>query len=238
MAQMLGVLGGLGPMATVYFYELLTRHTQAVCDQQHLDVVISSRASTPDRTAYILGQSAQSPFAMLADDAARLVAFGADVLAIPCNTAHYFYERLCARLTVPVLNMVEQTVLQAKRRGSTRVGVLATSGTVQAGTYAQMCARHGLECIVPGESGQAAVMQLIYGVIKQGCCPQAGALAQVVQLLRSEGCTHMILGCTELSLWKKEAQLDALYIDSMQVLAKCAIELLGKTPVGFEEELL
>ena len=117
--RVLGILGGLGPMATVYFYEMLTRHTKVSCDQDH---IINSRASTPDRTRFILGQSDENPFDIMAEDAARLVTFGADVLAIPCNTAHYFYDRLNESIHVPILNMVEQTVLEAKRRGCHKWG--------------------------------------------------------------------------------------------------------------------
>ena len=113
MPQTLGILGGLGPMATVYFYDMLVRHTKAACDQDYLDVIINSRASTPDRTSYILGQSKENPFDIMARDAQRLVTFGADVLAIPCNTAHYFYDRLNETISVPILNMVEETVLEA-----------------------------------------------------------------------------------------------------------------------------
>ena len=91
----LGILGGLGPMSTVYFYQMLTEHTPAQCDQDHLDIVISSRATTPDRTAYILGESEDDPFAQMERDAEMLVQYGATLLAIPCNTAHYFYDRLC-----------------------------------------------------------------------------------------------------------------------------------------------
>ena len=82
LPKVLGILGGLGPMATVYFYEMLTRHTQAARDQDHIDVIINSRATTPDRTSYILGQSAENPFDIMAADAARLVTFGADVIAM------------------------------------------------------------------------------------------------------------------------------------------------------------
>ena len=168
LPKVLGILGGLGPMATVYFYEMLTRHTQAARDQDHIDVIINSRATTPDRTSYILGQSAENPFDIMAADAARLVTFGADVIAIPCNTAHYFYDRLNETIPIPILNMVEETVLAAKAGGSARVGILATTGTVRTRTYQRMCEKHGLPCAVPDDAAQAAVMDIIYGDIKAG----------------------------------------------------------------------
>lgn len=236
MPQTLGILGGLGPMATVYFYDMLVRHTKATCDQDHLDVIISSRASTPDRTSYILGQSTENPFDIMARDAQRLVTFGADVLAIPCNTAHYFYDRLNETISVPILNMVEETVLEAKARGCCRVGILATSGTVQTGTYSRMCERHGLEFVCPDESHQQDLMNVIYGDIKQGKRPDMARFFAVADSLKRRGCTRMILGCTELSIIKKDEQLDAFYIDSMSVLAKNAITTFGRTPIGFEKE--
>ena len=236
MPQTLGILGGLGPMATVYFYDMLVRHTKATCDQDHLDVIINSRASTPDRTSYILGQSTENPFDIMARDAQRLVTFGADVLAIPCNTAHYFYDRLNETISVPILNMVEETVLEAKARGCCRVGILATSGTVQTGTYSRMCERHGLEFVCPDESRQQDLMNVIYGDIKQGKRPDMARFFAVADSLKRRGCTRMILGCTELSIIKKDEQLDAFYIDSMSVLAKNAITTFGRTPIGFEKE--
>lgn len=236
MPQTLGILGGLGPMATVYFYDMLVRHTKATCDQDHLDVIISSRASTPDRTSYILGQSTENPFDIMARDAQRLVTFGADVLAIPCNTAHYFYDRLNETISVPILNMVEETVLEAKARGCCRVGILATSGTVQTGTYSRMCERHGLEFVCPDESHQQDLMNVIYGDIKQGKRPDMARFFAVADSLKRQGCTRVILGCTELSIIKKDEQLDAFYIDSMSVLAKNAITTFGRTPIGFEKE--
>ena len=185
LPKVLGILGGLGPMATVYFYEMLTRHTQAARDQDHIDVIINSRATTPDRTSYILGQSAENPFDIMAADAARLVTFGADVIAIPCNTAHYFYDRLNETIPIPILNMVEETVLAAKAGGSARVGILATTGTVRTRTYQRMCEKHGLPCAVPDDAAQAAVMDIIYGDIKQGRPANMDAFERAAASLRA-----------------------------------------------------
>ena len=216
LPKVLGILGGLGPMATVYFYEMLTRHTQAARDQDHIDVIINSRATTPDRTSYILGQSAENPFDIMAADAARLVTFGADVIAIP------------------ILNMVEETVLAAKAGGSARVGILATTGTVRTRTYQRMCEKHGLPCAVPDDAAQAAVMDVIYGDIKQGRPADMAAFERAAASLRAQGCDRAILGCTELSLIKRDEGLGAFYLDSMEVLARNAILAFGKTPIGFD----
>ncbi len=114
---MLGILGGLGPAASCYLYQMLIDHTPASCDQDHIDIVISSRASTPDRTAFIMGKSKDDPFAVMEQDGFSLVHYGATVLTIACNTAHYFYDRLAEALPVPVLNMPRLTVADAKAAG-------------------------------------------------------------------------------------------------------------------------
>lgn len=230
--RVLGILGGLGPMATVYFYEMLTQHTKAARDQDHIDVIINSRATTPDRTSYILGQSNENPFDIMAADAARLVTFGADIIAIPCNTAHYFYDRLNESIEIPILNMVEETVLFAKENCE-KVGILATSGTIETRTYQRVCDRLNLAYAVPSAEKQADVMDLIYNDIKQGKPADRQKFDAVVEELKAAGCGRVILGCTELSLIKRDEKLGDFYIDSMEVLAKNAILAFGKTPIGF-----
>ncbi len=232
-SKKLGVLGGLGPMATVYFYELITLHTKASKDQDHIDMVISSCPSTPDRTAFILGQSEEDPFASMEQEAKHLVAYGADVLAIPCNTAHFFYEKLCGVLPVPVLNMVGDTVAHIRQLGGSKAGILATDGTVQSGTYQRECEKQGLAWAVPSASAQKGVMRLIYENIKSGLPPEQSLFCKAAEELYAAGCSHLVLGCTELSLLEKAGLTDSRCVDSMAVLAEQAILACGKTPVGF-----
>ncbi len=229
----LGVLGGMGPMATVYFYELLTRHTLAASDQDHLDAVISSRASTPDRTACLLGGSAESPLPAMLEDLAHLVAWGVGVVAVPCNTSHAFYDELAASTAVPVLNMVALTVDKALEMGCARLGVLATEGTVSAGVYQRVCRARGLPCEVPGPEAQAALMRLIYEDIKAGRPPDMQRLRFAAGELLDAGCQRLVLGCTELSLLKKAGGLSEPVIDSMEVLAEAAILACGASAAGF-----
>ena len=235
--KVLGILGGLGPMATAYFYELVIAHTQAGCDQEHIDMVISSKATTPDRTAFIVGASQSDPFAVMEKEAERLVAFGAEVIAIPCNTAHYFYTRLRQAIPVPILNMVEDTVDKAKAMGCRKLGILATDGTIHTETYQRVCGEKGMLCAAPDEEGQKKIMSVIYDNIKQGRPPDIQRFLAASYGLFSQGCDMIVLGCTELSLVKKQGLLDKRYIDSMDVLAEQAILACGKTPVGFEWEV-
>lgn len=230
----IGILGGLGPMAGVYFYQMLIEHTPARRDQDHIDVVLSGRATTPDRTAYILGQSDEDPFSIMEQDAQNLVRYGATLISIPCNTAHYFYDRLARSLTVPVLNMVEETVLAAKGMGCRKLGILATSGTVDSHTYQRMCALHGVEYATPAPEMQKKLMSIIYDDIKPGKPVHMEEFYAVAEDLKAQGCQLAVLGCTELSLIKRDYGLDRFYLDSSEVLAKRSIEACGRTPIGFD----
>lgn len=226
--KILGVLGGLGPMASVYFYELVTTLTDAKTDQEHIDMLISSRATTPDRTAFIIGKSKLDPFAVMLDEAKRLANWGAQVIAIPCNTAHYFYSRLNEAVDIPILNMVGGTVEYAKSNGISKVGILATDGTVQSGTYQIVCEQHGLPFAIPSPEAQKNLMSVIYDGVKAGNPPDMELFHSVADSLFEQGCDALILGCTELSLLKRGGGLDSRFIDSMEVLADLAILACGK----------
>ena len=230
----LGILGGLGPMATVYFYEMITRHTKAVCDQDHIDIVINSRATTPDRTNYIVGKSQDNPLKIMVDDSKRLKDYGVTLLAIPCNTAHYFYEMLTDAIDIPFLNIMEETASYLNSKDVKKAGVLATDGTISSKTYHKYLESYGIECIVPDAEIQKLVMDIIYGDIKVGNRADMEKFNLVAEHLFSKGAERIILGCTELSLIKKNEGLGNKFVDSLEVLAKRAIESCGKEAVGFD----
>ncbi len=229
--KVLGILGGLGPMASVYFYELITKHTYALKDQDHIDIIINSRATTPDRSSFIMGKSTQNPFDIMEEDAQRLVVYGAEAIAIPCNTAHFFYEKLNNSIEIPILNMVKQTVIEAKKRGG-KVGIFATSGTIQSRTYQRVCEEQGTDFFVPDEKYAQNIMQIIFGCVKQGKPADMQLFNEAVLHMQQNNCQSVILGCTELSIVKRDEKLSDYFIDSMEVLAKNTIELFGKTPIG------
>ncbi len=230
----LGILGGLGPAASGYLYQLLIEHTPAACDQDHLDVILSSRASTPDRTAFITGRSKADPLPLMVHDARALVDYGATVLAIACNTAHYFYEQIAAAVApVPVLHMPALVAKEAQARGCRKLGLLATDGTLQGLTYQLACRQAALPWAAPGEAHQKALMRVIYEDIKRGRRADMAAFNAAVEDLKAQGCTHAVLGCTELSLVKRDEHLpDGFFIDSTEVLCRAALAACGKTPVG------
>lgn len=232
-SPLLGILGGLGPMSSVYFYEMLTEHTEAECDQDHLNIIISSHASTPDRTAYILGNSDENPLDVMIDDVKRLKAYGAGVIAIPCNTAHYFYNELKKEVDIPILNIIEETVDVAFRSGTECIGVLATDGTIKTESYQKVCADHGIRCEVPSEKEQAWLMDIIYGDIKKGKRADMEKFSEICRSLEEKGCQRLVLGCTELSLIKRNEGLGDIFLDSLEALAHRTIMRCNKIAVGF-----
>ena len=229
----LGILGGLGPMSTVYFCELLNRHTAAVRDADHIDMLISSRATTPDRTAYILDKTAPDPLPVMLAEAHRLERAGVDLIVVPCNTAHYFYDGLREGCNTPILNIIDETCAHLARTNIKAFGLLATEGTIRSGAYERFCAPRGLTCLTPTEEEQKIISDIIFGQIKQNKPVNMAAFDGVVASLRSRGCEKIVLGCTELSLLKKEGLDDELFVDSLDVLAHRTILACGKTPIGF-----
>lgn len=225
-----GVIGGVGPLATVYFLDKIVRLTSAERDQDHLDMVVLQHSTIPDRTAFILGESDDDPGAVMARDARRLEAFGVEFVVVPCNTAHFFTEEIVAAVGVPVLSIVDETVAEARSRTDlTAVGLLATSGTVRSGVYQRALATHGIDCLVPDPEDQQAVMRIIYEQVKAGQPVDVALLRRVVDGLVDGGAQLVLLGCTELSVVAEDADLlaDPLYVDSLDVLARRTIERAG-----------
>ncbi len=233
---LLGILGGLGPMSSAYFYELVCAHTKASCDQEHIDIILSSRASTPDRTAYITGVSDNSPLPYMIQDARRLEIYGADAILIPCNTAHYFIDEVRRSVGIPVPSIIEETSRLIKLAGYKKAGIMATLGTVQSGSYQEKLASLGLEYAAPDEKYQNYMHELIYDDVKSGVSADLDKFYAVVEHLKEKGCDKMILGCTELSLINRTIGRDPLLVDSLEVLSHKAIRLCGSETVGFDPE--
>lgn len=229
---LVGVIGGVGPLATAYFVQLLVQLTDARTDQEHVNAIVFNHASIPDRTAYVLHESSADPGPVLAADARRLAACGADFLVMPCNTAHYFTQQVIDASPVPFLSIVDVTVAAALRRhpGVQRVGLLATAGTVAAEVYHHAFAAHGVEVIVPDADDQAVVTSIIYEQVKAGLPSDVGQLRAVAGRLIDRGAAVVVLGCTELSVAAVDHGLlnDPEYLDSLDQLARETIVRAGR----------
>ena len=163
----IGIIGGMGPLATADLFQKIIRHTDARCDQEHLHILIDNNTAIPDRTAALLHGGAD-PFPEMCRSAKFLEAGGADCLIMPCNTAHFYHRRLQEQLRIPLLHMVELTCQTLSRQGIRRAALLATSGTIETGVYQRAASACQVELLVPDAEGQAAVMDMIYQGVKAG----------------------------------------------------------------------
>lgn len=224
----LGVIGGLGPMATAYYMELMIRMTDAKRDQDHPEVIIMNIPSIPDRTAFILGKSQDDPCGPMVELGRQLKALGCSVVATPCVTAHYFHETLQEQIGLPVIHVIRRTAELLRQAGIRRVGLMATDGTVSSGIFQRQVEEQGMELVLPSEEGQRGVMTLIYDQVKAGIQPDMELFATIRDDLRCSGAEVIVLGCTELSLLKKEQDLGNGILDALEVLAKESVLACGK----------
>lgn len=223
----LGVIGGLGPMATAYFMELVTEMTNATTDQEHIEMIIYSKPQIPDRTSYILGKSNDNPLEAINEVAHKLESYGADVIAIPCITAHCFHEKLCENISTRILNAVDETCEELVNLGVSKAGIMATSGTMSCGLFQNALKMAGIEVVEPDEMIQSLVMDIIYNDIKAGKEPNKENFEIIRAYFKKNGAQAVILGCTELSLLKwSDLNLDG-FVDAMSVLAKASIRACG-----------
>lgn len=227
MKRTIGVIGGMGPMATADLYRKIVTHTDASRDDEHIHVIIDSNTAVPDRTAAILGMG-PSPVPELIKSAKRLERAGADFLIMPCNTAHYFYDDFCGDTKLPILNMLALTAEEIRRRGLKKVALLATDGTIKTGIYARLFAAHGIPHVLPDEAGQRAVMDAIYSGVKAGKRDyDAREIRRALDALVRADADAFVLGCTELPLAFEDYGLDYPTVDPTLALAKAAIVEAG-----------
>jgi aspartate racemase len=228
--KILGVLGGMGPLATQLFYKMVIEMTDAKCDQEHLNMIILSHATMPDRTKEILEGRAEELLHLLVKDAKMLEMGGAGVIAIPCNTSHVLLDRLQENVSVPIINMVEETVkhiAETFQGKELRVAVLATDGTISTGLYQKALERAGIKPIVPSPESQKLVMKIIYDGVKNGGEINFADFLSVQKEIFEQECHAAILACTELSCFKEMYNLPDYYIDAMGVLTEKSILACG-----------
>ena len=232
----LGVIGGLGPIATAHFMELVIRMTEAQTDQEHLDMILYSRPSIPDRTSYILDPTNPNPLPEMIRVGNTLARQGAKLIAIPCMTAHYFHRELTRYIEAPIVHAIHECAVHLKKHGITKAGIMATDGTIRSKLFQQELERHGIEPIIPGVEGQKCVMSIIYDDIKANRPADLDKFCYASSELRSLGAQAIILGCTELSLIKRDCPIGAGYLDAMEVLAQtCVIRCGGKLKEEYQD---
>lgn len=227
--QTLGVIGGLGPIATAHFMELIIRMTEAATDQEHLDMILYNRPSIPDRTGYILDPTKPNPLPEMIRVGNALARQGAKLIAIPCMTAHYFHRELTRYIEAPIVHAIHETAAHLKKHGISKVGIMATDGTIRSKLFQSELERHGIEALIPGPEGQKCVMSVIYDDIKANKPAGMDKFQLASRDLWAQGAQAIILGCTELSLVKRDYPIGAGYLDAMEVLAQTCVLRCGGT---------
>lgn len=236
--KVLGVIGGMGPIATSYFMELVIKMTDAATDQEHLDMIIYNIPSIPDRTSYIVDHDNPSPLPVIQDIAHKLENLGVEFLAMPCCTAHYFGDDLEKSLHKPFVNIIRATVGYLKERGIKRVGVMATDGTIRTGLFKKELEVNNMEAVIPSKEAQQDVMHVIYKNVKANEPVEMERFHRAANELKANGAEAIILGCTELSLVKRDYNIGAGFIDAMEVLAQKSLLSCGSTLKKEYEELI
>ncbi len=232
MKQTIGILGGMGPEATAYFFTLIIKSTKAETDQEHIPVVIYSHPEVPDRTDAVLGKG-PNPLPHLLEGVRVLKEAGADFIVMPCVTAHHFYNEIMAEVRFPFLNLVDETLLYALRKvpEMKKVGLIASTGTLKSRLFHEAFDKEGVEIIEPTDEEQAQVMEAIFGKegVKAGytsgkCREIIHNTAQTLIMRRAEA---VIAGCTEVPLVLKKGDIDVPLIEPLQILAEVSILKAG-----------
>ena len=230
MNERLGILGGMGPQATNTFYQFVIDRTDARSDQEHVNALILSDCQMPDRTGAILGSEAdrEAVYQRLLADARLLEGAGCTVIAVPCNTSHFFLDRVQQQIHIPILHMIREAAQVLTAQGRRRPGILATDGTIQTELYQKEFAAAGIQAVVPTPQAQKLVMSLIYDDVKAGRDGDPEKFAAIHRELLAQGCDCGVLACTELSVFASQHHLSSFYLDAMAVLAERSVQACRK----------
>jgi aspartate racemase len=224
---MIGVLGGMGPAATVDFLAKLVRLTPAERDQDHLPLVVVSDPRVPDRVAPIMDGCGPSPLDALRLGIRTLEQAGAGCIAIPCHTAHHWYDGMVATARVPILHIVDAVLADLARRGASPglLGLLATAATLKAGFYQQRLETAGYAYAVPAADVMARYVLPAIALVKRSQAADAAPLlAQAVLHLKTRGAQTVVLACTELPIALAAAPDPPACLDATEALARACID--------------
>lgn len=220
----LGILGGMGPLATCKLYEKIINFTDASCDQEHLEMVIINKCSIPDRTKAIFSNG-DSPVEKLKEGINELISIGCEYFIVPCNTAHYFIKDFDIK-GIKFIDMIDETISYLKNKYPyNNICVLATRGTVDTKIYSKDLS---LKIFYPCEMIQEQVMEIIYET-KSG----KNMLEKLQNIVNNDKYDIYLLACTELSIYKD--QLQGNIIDALDILAVSALKKCGKKVKNFDE---
>ena len=227
MKRIIGIIGGMGPLATADLFTKIINLTDAEKDGDHIHILIDNNPKIPDRTSAILFGT-ESPLPYLVESANRLADAGADFLIIPCITSHCFYDELSQKASIPILNIAEETAKYLIKNSLRKVVLLATDGTRHTDVFGKTFKKFDIDLLYPSDSVQTEVMNIIYKGIKAGTDKwDTTVLNAELERLTGQGAQAVILGCTELPLAAVKYGIQGKLIDPTTVLAMAAIENAG-----------
>lgn len=222
----IGILGGMGPLATVDLFGKIVKATNAATDQEHIPVVIYSDPRVPDRTEALL-EDGEDPTPWLIHGVNQVGNLGADFVVMPCNTAHAFLDRIQPQANRPVLSMIESAadMIKGTHPEARTVGLLATNGTISTGIYQKALEERGIETIVPDDETQRrCVMSAIRAVKASSVQPAVTArLVEAANELHERGADVILAACTEIPVVLQQRHLDVPLIDATDALARLAV---------------
>jgi aspartate racemase len=221
MHRVVGIIGGMGPEATVDLMRRVLAKTPATDDQDHVHLIVESNPKIPSRIAHLIDGTGADPTPELTRIAVNLQRAGADALAIPCNTAHAYAHSIRRAVSIPLLDMVELTVDQiANSRRVARVGLLASSAVIATELYAKAFANHGITVVYP--DAQDEVMALIKAVKRGDTGPQIRAALGALAHGLANRADALLIGCSELSVIS--AGITTPYVDSLDIQAQAIVD--------------
>lgn len=231
MKKALGILGGMGPLATADLFTKIVTMTNAESDREHIRIYIDNNSQITDRTAAIL-HGGENPLPYMIESAQKLESVGADCIIMPCNTAHYYLPQLQKAVNIPFISIIHQAVRISKQRyPGLKAGILSTTGTQDARVYYDVFTAEGVEVVEPNEEERTILMDIIYNGVKAGRIPTDSApFEKVLSQMAQRGAGYFVLGCTELPVAVQSLQLKNEFVDATAELAKAAIEFCGYTP--------
>jgi aspartate racemase len=229
MKKILGILGGMGPLATADLFKKVVLLTEAERDQNHIHILVDSNPLIPDRTAFLAGHG-ENPLRYLVDSAKRLESMKANCIIMPCNTAHYFYDDIVKEINTPFLNMIEETAKKISRKHGhiKKAGLLATAGTCNSGLYEKVFTNYGIEIAKPDKKHQDHIVKLILNVKKGRFNMDISGIYETIDNLKDKNAEIFILGCTELPIAFQVFNIKEKTVDPTAVLAESAIRFMGK----------
>lgn len=227
MEKKLGIIGGMGPLATARFFERIVNNTDANKDQDHIDIIISNHATLPDRTSIIKNNGGKIFIEEVKKDIELMEFAKVDNIAIPCNTSHYFYDEMQNITDIPIINMVEETCKYIKdNKDSKKIVILGTSGTINTGVYQKYAKKHGLKNIELEDNYLNISMKTIYDV-KDYMILESEDFNKIIKYYKDNDII-VVLACTELSCLNIPKELKENTVDAMDILVKKSIEYSNK----------